>query len=219
MTDRPLRSPNLSRFHLPLSFYRQIHFYAQTLFFKEVVFPVNSKRFKNIGFISTRIARTDGVSLEIEKWASVLERNDYVLAGVEPSYLIDIHRLSFQKQVFLSLRTSFSYPKMPLIRNGDFSTVIPRKGNVLSPSPLWTFASKHAILLFSFSGTCRLRNPHHNHATLIEGTIERCEHRQMPSIEPLEDSGGPVAALIFQGVCQKTRRTGKCIRLMLPKTF
>ena len=38
---------------------------------------VNSKQFKNIGFISTRIAGTDGVSLEIEKWASVLERNGY----------------------------------------------------------------------------------------------------------------------------------------------
>ena len=31
----------------------------------------------NIGFISTRFAGTDGVSLEIEKWASVLERNTY----------------------------------------------------------------------------------------------------------------------------------------------
>ncbi|MBW1784184.1 MAG: glycosyltransferase family 4 protein [Deltaproteobacteria bacterium] len=37
----------------------------------------HSTRFKNIGFISTRIAGTDGVSLEIEKWATVLERNDY----------------------------------------------------------------------------------------------------------------------------------------------
>ena len=36
-----------------------------------------NKRFKNIGFISTRIAGTDGVSLEIEKWATVLERNGY----------------------------------------------------------------------------------------------------------------------------------------------
>ncbi len=34
-------------------------------------------RFKRIGFISTRIAGTDGVSLEIEKWAAVLERNHY----------------------------------------------------------------------------------------------------------------------------------------------
>jgi glycosyltransferase involved in cell wall biosynthesis len=31
--------------------------------------------FRKIGFISTRIAGTDGVSLEIEKWANVLERN------------------------------------------------------------------------------------------------------------------------------------------------
>ncbi|MBN2062171.1 MAG: glycosyltransferase family 4 protein [Deltaproteobacteria bacterium] len=37
----------------------------------------HGKRFKNIGFVSTRIAGTDGVSLEIEKWASVLERNGY----------------------------------------------------------------------------------------------------------------------------------------------
>ncbi|MDA2924377.1 glycosyltransferase family 4 protein [Acidobacteria bacterium AH-259-L09] len=32
---------------------------------------------KNIGFISTRIAGTDGVSLEIGKWSAVLERNHY----------------------------------------------------------------------------------------------------------------------------------------------
>jgi glycosyltransferase involved in cell wall biosynthesis len=30
---------------------------------------------KNVGFVSTRIAGTDGVSLEIKKWAEVLERN------------------------------------------------------------------------------------------------------------------------------------------------
>ena len=32
---------------------------------------------KNVGFVSTRIAGTDGVSLEIQKWAEVLERNRY----------------------------------------------------------------------------------------------------------------------------------------------
>jgi len=32
---------------------------------------------KNIGFISTRIAGTDGVSLEIMKWANVLEKNRF----------------------------------------------------------------------------------------------------------------------------------------------
>ena len=44
---------------------------------EEVIFLANTGHFKNIGFISTRIAGTDGVSLEIEKWASVLERNNY----------------------------------------------------------------------------------------------------------------------------------------------
>ncbi|MGA1847121.1 glycosyltransferase [Deferribacter abyssi] len=34
-------------------------------------------KIKNIGFVSTRIAGTDGVSLEIEKWAHILERNGY----------------------------------------------------------------------------------------------------------------------------------------------
>jgi len=37
----------------------------------------NLSKFRNVGFISTRIAGTDGVSLEIEKWATVLERNNY----------------------------------------------------------------------------------------------------------------------------------------------
>lgn len=35
------------------------------------------KYIKNIGFISTRIAGTDGVSLELEKWADVLRRNNF----------------------------------------------------------------------------------------------------------------------------------------------
>ena len=42
-----------------------------------MIFLANKRRFKNIGFISTRIAGTDGVSLEIEKWTTVLERNGY----------------------------------------------------------------------------------------------------------------------------------------------
>lgn len=36
-----------------------------------------SSWFRNVGFISTRIAGTDGVSLEIGKWAAVLERSGY----------------------------------------------------------------------------------------------------------------------------------------------
>ncbi len=41
----------------------------------ELKYP--SHHIKNVGFISTRIAGTDGVSLEIRKWADVLERNGY----------------------------------------------------------------------------------------------------------------------------------------------
>jgi glycosyltransferase involved in cell wall biosynthesis len=56
-----------------------------------------SDRIKNIGFISTRIAGTDGVSLEIQKWADVLERNRFscfYFAGVsdrdpEKSFLLE----------------------------------------------------------------------------------------------------------------------------------
>jgi len=42
-----------------------------------VVLTYPSRHIKNIGFISTRIAGTDGVSLEVQKWADVLERNRY----------------------------------------------------------------------------------------------------------------------------------------------
>ncbi|MEA3463488.1 MAG: glycosyltransferase family 4 protein [Patescibacteria group bacterium] len=37
----------------------------------------NNKKLKNIGFISTRIAGTDGVTLETFKWAKVLEQERY----------------------------------------------------------------------------------------------------------------------------------------------
>ena len=33
--------------------------------------------FKNVAFVSTRIAGTDGVSLEIEKWARVFEQEGF----------------------------------------------------------------------------------------------------------------------------------------------
>jgi len=45
----------------------------------------NGTKIKNIGFISTRIKGTDGVSLEIEKWAKVLKKmhyEDYYFAGL-----------------------------------------------------------------------------------------------------------------------------------------
>ncbi len=60
-------------------------------------FPQVKNNIKNIGIISTRIAGTDGVSLEIGKWTEVLERNGYhcfFFAGLldrppEKSYLIE----------------------------------------------------------------------------------------------------------------------------------
>lgn len=36
-----------------------------------------SRPIKNVGFVSTRIAGTDGVSLEIAKWVEILERNRF----------------------------------------------------------------------------------------------------------------------------------------------
>jgi len=45
----------------------------------------NGLKIKNIGFVSTRIMGTDGVSLETEKWAKVLKKmhyEDYYFAGV-----------------------------------------------------------------------------------------------------------------------------------------
>ena len=44
---------------------------------EEVVGMRKRRAFRNAGFVSTRIAGTDGVSMEIEKWAAVLERNRF----------------------------------------------------------------------------------------------------------------------------------------------
>jgi glycosyltransferase involved in cell wall biosynthesis len=41
------------------------------------IFKTDPYSIRNIGFVSTRIGGTDGVSLEIQKWADVLERNRY----------------------------------------------------------------------------------------------------------------------------------------------
>jgi hypothetical protein len=65
--------------------------------------------FKNVGFISTRIAGTDGVSLEIEKWAEVFEQEDFrcfYFAGEldrppERSFLVD--EAHFQHTVIKSI--------------------------------------------------------------------------------------------------------------------
>lgn len=70
--------------------------------------------FKNIGFISTRIAGTDGVSLEIEKWAKVLERNKYncyYFAGASDRP---------PKKCFLVKEAHFGHPKVMKIRKECF---------------------------------------------------------------------------------------------------
>jgi glycosyltransferase involved in cell wall biosynthesis len=77
--------------------------------------------FRNIGFISTRIAGTDGVSLEIEKWAEVLERKGYscyYFAG-----LLDrpLH------QSFLVEKAHFEHPEIKQITEECFGKRIRSK--------------------------------------------------------------------------------------------
>jgi glycosyltransferase involved in cell wall biosynthesis len=69
---------------------------------------------KNIGFISTRIAGTDGVSLEIQKWAEVLERNKYhcfYLAG-------ELDRA--EEKSFLVKEAHFEHPLIQQINSDLF---------------------------------------------------------------------------------------------------
>ncbi|GAI60854.1 unnamed protein product, partial [marine sediment metagenome] len=64
-----------------------------------------SDRIKNIGFVSTRIAGTDGVSLEIQKWADVFERNRFncfYFAGVsdrDPEKSFPVEEAHFEHPV------------------------------------------------------------------------------------------------------------------------
>lgn len=73
-----------------------------------------NKRFKNIGFISTRIAGTDGVSLEIEKWAAVLERNGHLCF-----YFAGEHDRPSEKCMKVS-EAHFEYPDIQKISNDCF---------------------------------------------------------------------------------------------------
>jgi glycosyltransferase involved in cell wall biosynthesis len=72
---------------------------------------------KNIGIISTRIAGTDGVSLEIQKWVTVLERNGYncfYFAG----------ELDRDMQVsFLSEEAHFDHPAIKDISDSVFGVI------------------------------------------------------------------------------------------------
>ena len=73
---------------------------------------------KNVGFVSTRIAGTDGVSLELEKWANVFEKlglNCFYFAGEldrppERSYLVD--------------EAHFTHPEIKEIHNKIFGVTI-----------------------------------------------------------------------------------------------
>jgi glycosyltransferase involved in cell wall biosynthesis len=72
---------------------------------------------KNVGFISTRIAGTDGVSLELEKWANVFEKLGlacFYFAGEldrppEQSYLVE--------------EAHFTHPEIKAVYNKSFGTV------------------------------------------------------------------------------------------------
>jgi glycosyltransferase involved in cell wall biosynthesis len=75
-------------------------------------------RVKNVGFISTRIAGTDGVSLELEKWANVFEKlglNCFYFAGEldrppERSYLVE--------------EAHFTHPEIKAVYAKSFGTMM-----------------------------------------------------------------------------------------------
>ncbi|MGD8882868.1 MAG: glycosyltransferase family 4 protein [Desulfobacterales bacterium] len=72
---------------------------------------------KNVGFVSTRIAGTDGVSLELEKWANVFEKlglTCFYFAGEldrppERSYLVE--------------EAHFTHPEVKAVYNKSFGTI------------------------------------------------------------------------------------------------
>ena len=71
---------------------------------------------KRVAFISTRIAGTDGVSLEIEKWARVLERN-----GVECCYIAgELDRPA--ERCALIEEAHFTHPEVRRISEQAFDT-------------------------------------------------------------------------------------------------
>jgi len=77
-----------------------------------------SHNIKNIGIISTRIAGTDGVSLEIGKWAHCLERNGFscfYMAG-------EIDRPD--NRSFLAEEFHFNHPEIKQIQDEVFGRII-----------------------------------------------------------------------------------------------
>ena len=49
---------------------------------------------KNIGFVSTRFAGTDGVSLESSKWAEVLDKSGHACFWFAGEYLVHGRRVA-----------------------------------------------------------------------------------------------------------------------------
>lgn len=76
--------------------------------------PKSPGRIKRVGFISTRIAGTDGVSLELEKWADAFDSmglDCYYIAG-------ELDRPS--EKCFLIEEASFNHPKVKEITSRAF---------------------------------------------------------------------------------------------------
>ncbi|MBW2740453.1 MAG: hypothetical protein JRE64_16770 [Deltaproteobacteria bacterium] len=59
---------------------------------------------KNIGFVSTRFAGTDGVTLESSKWAQVIKKADIPVSGL-PVNLTEIRKTAFwYRKLSLSIK-------------------------------------------------------------------------------------------------------------------
>jgi len=76
--------------------------------------PFREVGFKRVGFVSTRIAGTDGVSLEIEKWAAVLERN-----GCECFYFAGLCDRPVEKSLVVE-EAYFGHPSIEATSGGCF---------------------------------------------------------------------------------------------------
>lgn len=73
-----------------------------------------NEKVRNVGFISTRLAGTDGVSLEARKWAAVFERH-----GFECFYMAGELDLP-EERSFLIEEAHFSHPEIEKIRRACF---------------------------------------------------------------------------------------------------
>ena len=72
------------------------------------------KKIHNIGFISTRLQGTDGVSLETAKWSTVLERMGYTCYFFAGQSNWDSHRTTVVPEAF------FDHPRIREIQSQCF---------------------------------------------------------------------------------------------------